>query len=211
MQREHLMFLIGGLAFGILIGFGSYHAIHGAPALAQAPVDGGQIPSPQGPPAATQIGPNAQGGAPMVATVNRLKRMLQESPDDEQVLLKLANLYYDAAMWEPAAGYYERVVALTPPSADLLTDLGSCYRGLRRFDEALATFERASKLDPAHWQSLYNTVVVAGFDVNRLDLASEALETMESIDPRPAELGRGRLERLREMLQSVAAAQGESS
>ncbi len=212
MTREHLMFLFGGLAFGILIGFGSYHAIHTAPSLAQAPIVGGAVPAPQGPPAPTQLGgPNAQGGAPMVATVNRLKRMLQASPDDDQVLLKLANLYHDAAMWEPAAGYYERVVELQPPSADTLTDLGVCYRGLRQFDQALAAFERAHNLDAAHWQSLYNTVVVAGFDVNRLDLASEALETMESIDPRPAELGRGRLERLREMLQSVAAAQGESS
>ena len=211
MTREHVMFLFGGLAFGILIGFGSYHAIHTAPSLAQAPIDGGAVPAPQGPLAPTQLGPNAQGGAPMVATVNRLKRMLQESPNDDQVLLKLANLYHDAAMWEQAVGYYERVVELAPPTADLLTDLGVCYRGLRRFDDALATFEHANNLDPAHWQSLYNTVVVAGFDVNRLELAHGALDAMESIDPRPSELDAGRLERLREMLQSAAATRGESS
>ncbi len=211
MTREHVMFLFGGLAFGILIGFGSYHAIHTAPSLAQAPIGGGAVPAPQGPPAPTQLGPNAEGGAPMVATVNRLKRMLQESPNDDQVLLKLANLYYDAAMWEQAAGYYERAVELAPPSADLLTDLGVCYRGLRRFDDALATFERASNLDPAHWQSLYNTVVVAGFDVNRLELALGALDAMESIDPRPSELDAGRLQHLREMLQSSAATRGASS
>ncbi len=169
------------------------------------------MPAPQGPPAPTQLGPNAEGGAPMVATVNRLKRMLQESPNDDQVLLKLANLYHDAAMWEQAAGYYERAVELAPPSADLLTDLGVCYRGLRRFDDALATFERANNLDPAHWKSLYNTVVVAGFDVNRLDLALGALDRMESIDPRPSELDAGRLKRLRELVQSAAATQGESS
>ena len=211
MKREHVMFLFGGVAFGILIGFGSYHAIHSVPSLAQAPIDGVVVPAPQGPSAPPQIGPNAEGGAPMVAMVNRLKRMLQESPNDDQVLLKLANLYYDAAMWEQAAGYYERVVELAPPSADLLTDLGVCYRGSGRFDDALATFERANKLEPAHWQSLYNTVVVAGFDVNRFELAIEALDAMESIDPRPSELDQGRLERLREMLQSAAAVPGESS
>ncbi len=211
MTREHVMFLFGGLAFGILIGFGSYHAIHTAPSLTQAAIGGGAVPAPQGPPAPTQLGPNAEGGAPMVATVNRLKRMLQESPNDVPVLLKLANLYHDAAMWEPAAGYYARVVELEPPNADTLTDLGVCYRGLRRFDEALAAFERAHNLDPAHWQSLYNTVVVAGFDVNRLELAQEALDAMESIDPRPSELDAARLQRLREMLQSVADTRGESS
>ncbi len=147
----------------------------------------------------------------MMARVNELKRMLQESPKNDQVLLQLANLYYDAAMWEQAAGYYERAVELAPPSADLLTDLGVCYRGLRRFDDALATFERASNLDPAHWQSLYNTVVVAGFDVNRLELALGALDAMESIDPRPSELEAGQLQRLREMLKSAAVTRGESS
>ncbi len=146
----------------------------------------------------------------MVAEVNRLKRLLQESPEDDQVLLRLANLYYDAAMWEQAAGYYERVVELIPASADLLTDLGLCYRGLRRYDDALAKFEIANGLDPAHWQSLYNTVVVAAFDVNRVDVAMRALVAIESLDPRPSELGQGQLERLREMLESVSAA-GEPS
>jgi len=211
MTREHVMFLFGGLAFGILIGFGSYHAIHTSPSLGQASIGEAAVPTPQGPPGPTQLGPNAQGGAPMMARINELKTLLQESPDDDQVLLKLANLYYDAAMWEQAAGYYERVAELIPPSADLLTDLGVCYRGLRRFDDALATFERANKLDPAHWQSLYNTVIVAGFDADRPELALEALDAMESMDPRPTELDADRLERLREMVQSVAATQGASS
>jgi tetratricopeptide (TPR) repeat protein len=211
MTREHGMFLAGGLAFGILIGFGSYHAIQTSPSLAHGPAEGASIPAPQGPSAPTQLGPNTEGGAPMVARVNELKRMLQESPNDDQVLLKLANLYYDAAMWDQAAGYYERVAEIVPPSADLLTDLGVCYRGTGRFDEALATFDRANTLEPTHWQSLYNTVVVAAFDVNRLELANEALDAMEAIDPRPSELDQGRLDQLREMLRSAAAAQGNSS
>ena len=210
MTREQFLFLFGGLAFGILIGFGTYHAIHTVPSFEQGQAGPGLMPGPKGPPAPTQLGPNAGGGAPMVAEVNRLKRLLQESPEDDQVLLRLANLYYDAAMWEQAAGYYESVVELIPASADLLTDLGLCYRGLRRYDDALAKFEIANGLDPAHWQSLYNTVVVAAFDVNRIDVAMRALVAIESLDPRPSELGQGQLERLREMLESVSAA-GEPS
>ena len=33
MKRDQFLFLLGGLAFGILIGFGSYHAIHETPQL----------------------------------------------------------------------------------------------------------------------------------------------------------------------------------
>ena len=210
MKRDQFLFLLGGLAFGILIGFGSYHAIHETPQLdGQASM--AAPPAPRGPAAPTQTGgPNADGGAPMVARVNELKRMLQENPDDPQVLLALANIYYDAAMWEQAAGYYERVAAIEP-TPDLLTDLGVCYRGLQRFDEALDRFARAQSMDSGHWQSLFNTVVVAGFDKGDLETAREALASMEAMNPRPAELPPERLRQLRELLDRAAAAEPEAS
>jgi len=205
MKRENLAFLVAGLAFGVLIGFGSYHAVHSTPTLDDAPPTV-SAPSPQGPMAPTQTGgPNAAGGAPMVARVNELKRMLQEKPDDPQVLLALANLHYDAAMWEQAAGYYERVAQIEP-NADMLTDLGVCYRGLRQFDKAIETFARANEQDPTHWQSLYNTVIVAGFDTDRIEIARQALASMEAIEPQPPELEPARLQHLREMLDQAARA-----
>jgi len=210
MKRENLVFLLAGLAFGVLIGFGSYHAVHSTPTLdAQSPA--ASAPAPQGPMAPTQTGgPNAGGGAPMVARVNELKRMLQEKPDDPKVLLALGNLHYDAAMWEQAAGYYERV-AQVEPTADLLTDLGVCYRGLRQFDKAIETFARAHEQDSAHWQSLYNTVIVAGFDAGRIEVARQALASMEAMQPQPPELDPARLQHLREMLDQAAQAAAEPS
>ncbi len=205
MKREHLAFLIGGLTFGILIGFGSYHAIHTLPSL-DVPAASGETPTPRGPMAPTQVGgPNAGGAAPMVARVNQLKRMLQDKPNDPQVLLALANIYYDAAMWEQAAGYYERVAEIEP-DPDVLTDLGVCYRGLRQFNLALERFARAFEMDARHWQSLYNTVVVAGFDVGNIEAARQALASIEAMSPRPAELQPERLEQLRELLDRAAAA-----
>ena len=66
----------------------------------------------------------------MVARLNQLKRLLQENPEDDQVLMALANAYYDAAMWDQAAGYYERGVELKPGPA-ALTDLGGgLFQGL---------------------------------------------------------------------------------
>lgn len=202
MKREHFAFLIGGLAFGVLIGFGTYHAVNTTPDLDQAGQE--MAADPRGPRAPTQTGgPNAGGGAPMVARVNELKRMLQQDPENAQVLLALANIYYDAAMWEQAAGYYERVVELEP-DPDALTDLGVCYRGLQQFDKALEIFARAHQLDPAHWQSLYNTVVVAGLDLGRVDEARRALDAIEAIEPRPPGLEQARLNQLRDILERAA-------
>jgi tetratricopeptide (TPR) repeat protein len=213
MSREQMAFLFGGLAFGILIGFGSYHVVHTMPRLDEPPPAAAEIPGPRGPQAPTQLGPNAEGGAPMVARINELKRRLQESPEDGAVLLELANIYYDAAMWDRAADYYERAVAAVGEEPDALTDLGVCYRGMGRFDEAIGMFDRANAADPKHWQSLYNKIVVAVFDLDRVDLAVEALESMEAIDPRPAELAQGRLEQLRQILERAGreGAAGEPS
>ena len=134
--------------------------------------------------------------------------MLQNEPENHRVMLALANIYYDAAMWDQAAGYYERVIE---PGPDTLTDLGVCYRGLRQFDRALDAFSRANEMEPAHWQSLYNTVIVAIYDVQRFDVAQQALQSMQSIEPRPAGLDSGRLQQLRELIDTRAAAAEDPS
>jgi tetratricopeptide (TPR) repeat protein len=211
-KRDNLAFLLGGLAVGLLLGVGLYHAWRTQPQLAQVAEADGEIPRPRGTPAPTQAGPNTTGGAPMVAVVNELKRRLQADPRNVEVLLRLANLYHDAAMWEQAVGYYERAREIRPDDADLLTDLGVCYRNARRFEEALESFERAHRANPQHWQSLYNTVIVAVFDVRRAELALRALAAMEAIEPRPAELTADRVKELRRAVEAAltTSSEGES-
>lgn len=210
-KREHLAFLATGLAFGFLLGFGSYHAVATRPVLDGAVGEAATAEAPRGTPSPTQMGPNATGGAPMVATINRLKEQLQQDPKDFQVLLRLANLYHDAAMWPQAISYYERAGEVHSGDPDLWTDLGVCYRGAGKFDEAIASFDRAHKLDAKHWQSLYNLIVVAAFDVDRVDLAREALKAIEAIEPRPQELGGDRLAQLREAVEKAHGARGGTS
>ncbi len=114
-------------------------------------------------------------------------------------------------MWEQSAEFYERAREIRPDDPDLLTDLGVCYRGLQEFEQALLLFGEANGLDPNHWQSLFNTVVVAAFDVGRYEVAYAAIESMEAIDPAPPELDRARLQQLRDALDRSRAARSEDS
>jgi tetratricopeptide (TPR) repeat protein len=181
MKRESLAFLVGGLAFGILFGYGFFHAIANRPDRERVQTAQEAAPSPAGPMAPTQAGGSA--AAPMLEEVNALKTALQANPNDLRALTRLANLLHDAGMWSQAATLYERAVRLSPNEPNLLTDLGICYQNLKEYDKALEQFARAQKVSPDHWQSLYNTVVVAGFDLGRLDDAATALKRLEEVNP----------------------------
>ncbi len=197
MKRENLAFLLAGLAFGVLLGFGVFHAVANRPeeqASALSAETGRDAPS--GPPAPTQVA----GGAPMLQEINALKRALEADPKSLLALARLANLYHDAGMWPQAAGYYERAVEVKPDDPDLLTDLGTCYRELRQFEKALGLFLRAQQVEPSHWQSLYNVVVVEAFDLGRVEEAVAALERLEQVHPQAPHLAE-----LRQAVERVAA------
>jgi len=183
-KRDHLAFLLGGLAFGILFGFGIWNAVAHRPGEVAGTAE--SAPSPAGPMAPTQSGAAAaspSSAAPMLEEVNALKKTLQTDPNNVTALTRLANLMQDAGMWPQATVLYERAARLAPGEPNLLTDLGICYQNQKMFDKALEQFALAQKADPSHWQSLYNTVIVAGFDLKRYDDAAKALEKLEKIHP----------------------------
>ena len=119
----------------------------------------------------------------MMAEINALKERVQKDPKDVQAWARLANIYQDAGMIEPAIEFYQRAIDLRPNDANLLTDLGICYQERKEFDKALALLERAQKADPSHWHSLYNIVVVAGLDLHRFEQADAALAQLQQIRP----------------------------
>ena len=190
MKREHLPFLLAGLAFGILFGFGLAHAIANRPGAAAGPegAEVAQIPSPAGPPAPSQIpsggaGPAGGDGAPMVAELQRLQQQVRDHPDDAAAWTRIANLYHDAGMYPQAVGFYEKAATLLPGDANVLTDLGVSYRGAGDPQKALEAFARAEKADPKHWQCLYNQVIVYGLDLKKHAEAEAALKRLEAVNP----------------------------
>ncbi len=97
-------------------------------------------------------------------------------------------MYYQVGMWEQAGQFYEIALGIRPEDPDLLIDAGNVHRELGRFSQALDNFRRAYEIDNEHWQALFNTVVVAAFDMNQMDLADAAMTKLEEVDPPPADL-----------------------
>lgn len=205
MSKESLAFLFGGFAFGVLIGYGLFSAVSTTPDL-DLTGGPGSVGSPAGPMAPGQTALGAGGAAPMVAEINALKGRLQEKPEDVGALMRLANIYHDVSMWEQAITYYDRALELRPDDPDLLTDAGICFKRVGRFDHALELFDKAREVAPDHWQSLFNKVVVAGFDLDRFDLAVAAMEQLEAMNPPPP-----RTAQLRQALEQRMSGSGNGS
>src|ERR1700752_4127343 len=126
MRRDHLAFLLGGLAFGILIGFALFKAVATRPGAAPEEASS-EIPAPAGPAAPTQsLAADGGGGAPMLAEINALKERVRANPSDAEAWVRLGSLYQQAGMAEQAVDFYERAVAIRPDDAALLNELGIC-------------------------------------------------------------------------------------
>jgi tetratricopeptide (TPR) repeat protein len=198
-RKDNWIYLIGGVLLGALIGYGvSDFMGRGSESASRAPA----IPPPQRPAGA----PVAAAPGPSAEELANLERVIQADPKNVTALTHLGNLMYDSGKWAEALGYYRRALDAGPPTADVLTDAGICYRQLRQFDQALDYFRRAQELEPGHWQSLFNTAVVAGHDLGRFDVADAAIGRLEAVNP-----GAPGLARLRQDLAAARAAKGSGS
>jgi tetratricopeptide (TPR) repeat protein len=152
-------------------------------------------PSPENPVAASTAMPltdTAAGTAETMEAVRArlatLKQQLEANPNDPAVLGELGNLYMDAAHYPQAIDYYERAVRIRP-DANVLTDLGICYRNAGKLDTALETFRQARKIDPGRWQALFNEAIVLS-DLKRYDEARSVLAEVQREHPGDPEVDR---------------------
>ena len=85
----------------------------------------------------------------------------------------LGNFYYDHQNWPLAVRHYESAIRLGSDDADIRTDLGNAYRFAGRTDEALAQYQLAQRMNPAHEFSLFNQ---GGLYLEQLNQPQKAVE-----------------------------------
>ena len=204
MNKNLLLGAVGGLLFGILIGYtiglskGMSEAqklLGSAPLPAfdvAAPATGG-MPS-QLPP---QMPPGMPGGAtaPSAEVFQRIEmnqKLVAKDPKLVGVWIQLGNDYFDTRQHQKAIDAYAKALALNPGNPDVLTDQGVMYRDSGRFDEAIANFEKAGKIDPRHVQSVYNLGVVWANDKHDTAKATAAFNKVISMAPTSPQAGEAR-------------------
>ncbi len=69
---------------------------------------------------------------------------------------KLANSYYDQALWDSAIVEYSEVLKINPDNVEALVNRGSAYTEKGQYDLAIADIDKAIELDPENIITYYN-------------------------------------------------------
>jgi hypothetical protein len=107
------------------------------------------------------------------------------TPDET---LALANRLFDEKKWSEARDAYLEYLVSSPDDPDARTDLGSSLQALGEYGKALEQFDRVLDRDPKHWQTLYNKIVVLGFNLGRKPEAEKLLVKLRELQPDNAEV-----------------------
>ena len=138
-------------------------------------------PPPDGPSAATPASPAID---PAVRQrVQDALAVVAAKPGDYDALVHLGNAAYDAREYAQAIDAYEKALKIRSDDPNVMTDLGTACRKVGDVDRALDLFRKARAIDPKHWQSLYNEVVVLALDKHAHAEADAALARLKREHP----------------------------
>lgn len=197
MNRDNVLFALIGILIGFIAGYLMQEVmVTRQPARLVHGESGPASPGAGAPTSNQRTGPEAMAQA-RAEEMQQLETYLAENPEDPRAVLRMANLSYVTRDWADCVRYYERFLELESGEPDVLSDLGVCYREMGEPRQALDAFDRAQELEPGHWQSRFNEVVILAFDLNDFARAEEVLEELRELQPGDAQAQRN-IERLAE-------------
>ena len=186
MNRDSYLLLISGL----LVGFIATYLVVRDRDLGPIVIRDALVTSPA--PSAENMQDDSQ-------MIQRLEAELIETPDDSQLLVDLANLYFDIQSYQGAIAYYDRALELRPDDPSLRTDLATALYYSNQVDRAMVEFETSLAIAPNHPQTLFNMGVVLLENRNDREGAIELWEKLILMNPTYPQLDlvRTEIERVR--------------
>jgi cytochrome c-type biogenesis protein CcmH/NrfG len=89
-----------------------------------------------------------------------LLAQLKTRPSDVGLLSQIGNVFYDAAQYDDAIGYYKQALKIDPKNVDVRSDMATCYWYKNDPNTAITEFEKSLTYNPSHASTLYNLGVV---------------------------------------------------
>lgn len=144
--------------------------------------------------------PSAEAIAGELQMIQELEAQVIETPDDFQLLVDLANLYFEIESYQGAIAYYDRALELRPDDPSLRTDMATALYYSNQVDKAIVEFETTLAIAPNHPQTLFNMGIVLIEERNDREGALELWEQLIRMNPSYPQLDlvQTEIDRLRE-------------
>lgn len=113
--------------------------------------------------------------------IEDLKAGLKNNPNDPDMLLRLADAYFERKQFNEAVSYYKKVIGIRPNDADIYTEIGLSLHYLGNSQEGLKYLDEGIKKNPYH-QRIWLTkgFILAG--TGDIDSAKKAWEKTKAIN-----------------------------
>jgi cytochrome c-type biogenesis protein CcmH/NrfG len=177
MKIESILFAIGGMFFGLIVGWIIGAQQGGGPAPMRASASAAQE---------APAGGGGQGQQPAVldeGKVQALQTIVNNDPKNAEARIQLGNTYFDGERYQDAIKWYEDALKLDPNNVNVSTDLGVSYYYTNNPDRALKQFDHSLAIDPKHTKTLLNQGIVRAFGKQDLDGATASWQKVVELAP----------------------------
>ncbi|EHO43334.1 Tetratricopeptide TPR_1 repeat-containing protein [Caldithrix abyssi DSM 13497] len=118
--------------------------------------------------------------------IQELKDRLKQEPENGQLMVHLANSYFDIGRFDLAKIYYKKAIEHQVKTPEVFIDIGVSYFNLAKLDSALMYVDEALKLEPDHRLGLYNKGVIE-YNLNKFQNAIITWEKLIKVYPESKE------------------------
>ncbi len=204
-MRNSLLFGVGGLILGAIIGFYAANSINRSSVIAggQDPLTAAGIPNsnsaamgdvtetldradnePQNFAAQMMAGDMFARIGNFDRAIEYYTRGLSLQPDDPAGNLVIANAYFDSGKFEQAGEHYAKVLAADPENIAARSDLATTFVQRPQPDHAraIAEFNKVLESDPNHEPTLYN-LAIAHHRKGDINAAQDMAARLEKAHP----------------------------
>jgi len=116
---------------------------------------------------------------------------LRTDPDNQDLLVKIGNIYYDTQQFPTAIEYYQRALKAKPTDTSVRTDMATAYWYAGNPDTAIAEFKHALADEPNKPNTLFNLGVVQW--QGKMDVQAALATWQKLLDTNPNYEGKGKI------------------
>lgn len=118
--------------------------------------------------------------------IQEIKDQLKADPNNTDLMIHLANNYFDIGRFDLAAIYYKKAIDHNLKQPEIFIDLGVSYFNLSKLDSALIFVNKALQLAPDHQLGLFNKGVIQ-YNMRQFDEAIATWNKLIKVHPESQE------------------------